>query len=84
MTRSPVVSLATGSSSPLGATLCDGGANFSVYSKSATGVELLLFDHVDDTKPARVIRFDPVSNHSYHYWHAFVGGVSPGQHARRG
>jgi isoamylase len=79
MTRSPVVSLATGSSSPRGATLRDGGANFSVYSKSATGVELLLFDHVDDTKPGRVIRFDPVSNHSYHYWHAFVGGVSPGQ-----
>jgi hypothetical protein len=37
-----------GRSSPLGATLSLEGANFSVYSKHATGIELLLFDGVDD------------------------------------
>jgi len=32
----------TGHSAPLGATVVDGGVNFSLYSRSATGVELLL------------------------------------------
>ena len=41
-----------GRSFPLGATLSADGANFSVYSKHATGIELLLFDSVDDTSQA--------------------------------
>jgi len=36
-----------GSSSPLGATPSPGGVNFSVFSRHATGVELLLFDGVE-------------------------------------
>jgi isoamylase len=68
-----------GQSFPLGASLIDGGANFSLFSRSATGVELLLFDRVDDHVPARVIRFDPYLNRTYHYWHAFIAGVSAGQ-----
>src|SRR4029453_17861510 len=68
-----------GRSSPLGATLFPGGANFSVYSKHATAVELLLFDGVDDARPARVIRIDPSTNRTYHYWHVFVPGVRTGQ-----
>lgn len=68
-----------GLSHPLGATLRDGGANFSLYSRAATGVELLLFDRVDDAKPARVVRLDPADNRTYHYWHVFVPGVQAGQ-----
>src|SRR5215467_8596433 len=68
-----------GRSSPLGATLSLEGANFSVYSKHATGIELLLFDRVDDGRPARVIRIDPSTNRTYHYWHVFVPGVKTGQ-----
>ena len=68
-----------GRSSPLGATLSPEGTNFSVYSKHATAVELLLFDCVDDARPARVIRIDPASNRTYHYWHVFVPGVKAGQ-----
>jgi len=70
---------AQGNSSPLGATPGPEGTNFSVFSKHATGVELLLFDHVDDARPARVIRMDPAVNRTYHYWHVFVPGVQPGQ-----
>ena len=66
-------------SCPLGATLSLGGANFSVYSKHATAIELLLFDCVDDARPARVIRIDPSTNRTYHYWHVFVPGVRAGQ-----
>ncbi|MBP7937548.1 MAG: glycogen debranching protein GlgX [Phycisphaerae bacterium] len=69
----------TGQSDPLGATIVDGGVNFSVFSRSASGMELLLFDREDDTKPARVIPMDPSTNRTYHYWHAFVPGVKAGQ-----
>jgi len=68
-----------GSSSPLGATPSPNGVNFSVFSKHATRVELLLFDRVDDTKAARVVRLDPSANRTYHYWHVFVPDVRPGQ-----
>jgi isoamylase len=70
---------ATGRSSPLGATVCRGGVNFSVYSREASGVELLLFDREDDARATRVIRVDPSTNRTYHYWHVFVPDVQPGQ-----
>src|SRR5688500_10280001 len=69
----------TGRSSPLGATVVDGGVNFSLFSRTATGVELLLFDRDDDAKPSRVVPFDPGADRTYHYWHAFVPDVHAGQ-----
>jgi isoamylase len=71
--------LTRGASSPLGATPCPAGVNFSLFSKHATGVELLLFDQIDDASAARVIRFDPALNRTYHYWHVFVPGLRAGQ-----
>ena len=68
-----------GQSFPLGATVSADGTNFSVYSKHATGIELLLFDCVDDARPTRVISIDPATNRTYHYWHVFVPGVRAGQ-----
>ncbi|PYO11216.1 MAG: glycogen debranching enzyme GlgX [Candidatus Rokuibacteriota bacterium] len=68
-----------GDSSPLGATPSPDGVNFSVFSRHATGVELLLFDGVDDTKAASVVRLDPAANRTYYYWHVFVPNVRPGQ-----
>ncbi len=79
-TRSRVAgTIASGSSAPLGAIPSDRGANFSVFSRHATGIDLLLFDHADDAKPSRVIRLDPVANRTYHYWHVFLPGVTAGQ-----
>jgi isoamylase len=68
-----------GTSFPLGASLEAGGANFSVFSKHATGVQLLLFDAVDDNQPSKVIDLDPATQRTYHYWHTFVPGVRAGQ-----
>ena len=68
-----------GQPSPLGTNVTAAGVNFSLFSRTATGVELVLFDRKDDAKPARVITLDPVANRSYHYWHAFVPAVKPGQ-----
>jgi glycogen operon protein len=69
-----------GQSYPLGATVCSNGVNFSVYSKRAEALELLLFDTVDDARPARVIRLDHGRNYrTSHYWHVFVPGMKAGQ-----
>jgi isoamylase len=68
-----------GRSAPLGATVSCGGTNFSVYSRDASGIELLFFDRDDDPRPARVIPLDPSVNRTYHYWHVFVPGVLAGQ-----
>jgi len=70
---------ATGRSAPLGARVVPEGVNFSIYSRSASAVDLLLFDRDDDTRPSRVISIDPVKNRTYHYWHAFVPGLRQGQ-----
>jgi isoamylase len=71
--------VAQGRSFPLGATLCDGGANFSVFSKHSTAVELCLFERVDAAEPALVIALDPHIHRTYHYWHAFIPGIAHGQ-----
>ncbi|MGD9044998.1 MAG: hypothetical protein PVG06_14865 [Desulfobacterales bacterium] len=46
-----------GQSFPLGVTVDSDGANFSVFSKNTTAIELLLFDTVDESCPARTISF---------------------------
>lgn len=68
-----------GKSFPLGASLVAAGANFSMFSKHATAVQLLLFDHADDARPSRVIDLDPRTQRTYHYWHTFVPGIRAGQ-----
>ena len=72
-------SSARGSSHPLGSSVQADGTNFSIYSRTATGVELLLYDREDDARPSRSITLDPVANRTYHYWHCFVPRVKPGQ-----
>jgi isoamylase len=69
----------TGASAPLGASVRSGGVNFSVFSRSATLIELLLFDGEKATEPARIIPLDAQLHRTYHYWHTFVPGLEPGQ-----
>ncbi len=76
--RHAISSMTQGSSFPLGATVQLDGVNFSVFSKHATAVQLVLFDRVDAAAPARVIDLDPRTQRSYHYWHAFVPGIAAG------
>jgi isoamylase len=56
-----------------------GGVNFSIYSRNATAVELVFFNREDDVQPERIITIDPATNRTFHYWHAFVPDVRPGQ-----
>ena len=71
--------LRSGASAPLGATVRDGGVNFSVFSKDAVLVELLLFDDANAIKPAKVIPLKADKHRTYHYWHIFMPDLQPGQ-----
>ena len=64
---------------PLGASVEAGGVNFCVFSSKADAVDLLLFDDAGGPAPTRVIRLDARAHRTYHYWHAFVPGLRPGQ-----
>ncbi len=76
---SSVEAIHVGRSWPLGATVVEGGVNFSLYSRTASAVELLFFDREDDPRASRSIRINPRTSRSYHYWHTFVPGISSGQ-----
>ena len=68
-----------GHAAPLGATPMRGGVNFSLFSRNATGVELLLFANPEDPQPQRILRLDPQINRTFYYWHIFVPGIGAGQ-----
>jgi isoamylase len=69
-----------GSPHPLGATPDKDGVNFSLFSRNATGVDLLLFRKHDDRDPFQVIQLDPYVNKTFHFWHCYVRGLKPGTH----
>ena len=69
----------TGCPYPLGATVCPAGTNFSILSTSASGMQIVLFDHPDDYAAARTITLDPARNRTSNYWHIFLLGITPGQ-----
>ncbi len=73
------VNIPHGKSHPLGATYYPEGVNFSIFSKHATRVDLLLFDHEDDATPSSVISMDPDKNRTFYYWHTFIPNLKPGQ-----
>ncbi|MBK8501146.1 MAG: glycogen debranching protein GlgX [Saprospiraceae bacterium] len=68
-----------GQSFPLGATLYEGGVNFSVFSKNCERVELLLFDKKDHSAPQYIIPLNSQTNRTFYYWHAFIPGLRQGQ-----
>jgi isoamylase len=43
-------------------------------------VELLLFDRHDSAEPIQTITLDPLTNHSFLFWHVYVGGLKAGMH----
>jgi isoamylase len=73
------INMPFGSSYPLGATCYTEGTNFSIFSKNARQIDLLLFDKEEDAKPSRIIKLDPDVNRTFYYWHVFVPGVVHGQ-----
>lgn len=62
-----------GSSTPLGSTWDGEGVNFALFSESATGVEVCLFD--DSGAETRL----PLIERTGWVWHGYVPGLRPGQ-----
>ncbi|HLJ15139.1 MAG TPA: glycogen debranching protein GlgX [Bryobacteraceae bacterium] len=60
---------------PQGATWDGGGVNFSIYSESASGVELCLFDD-PKTPCTETIR---LTEQEGHVWHCYLPGIKLGQ-----
>ncbi|MEM9187347.1 MAG: glycogen debranching protein GlgX, partial [Planctomycetota bacterium] len=63
---------------PYGAVLRDGGVQFAVYSKNATGMRVLLYKRVSDREPYRLIEFHPDTDRWGDIWSVFVPELPPG------
>ena len=61
-----------------GATWTAEGVNFSVFSKNAQRIELLLYQATDSSEPLQTIALDPNMNRTHFFWHVFVEGLRPG------
>lgn len=57
---------------PSGAKKNAGGVNFSIFSRHATSVELLLFDKSDSKDPFQIIHLDKIPHKTFFSWHVFV------------
>jgi len=67
-----------GSRYPVGATPDDGGTNFSMFSRHATSVELLLYELPNSPSPLQVVRLDPDVNRTFFFWHVYVERLPEG------
>jgi isoamylase len=65
---------------PGGATPGDGGVNFSLYSRYATRVFLVIYADATSPTPLDEIALDPDINRTFFFWHVFVLGAEPGMH----
>ncbi len=65
---------------PPGASVEDDGVNFSVFSRHATGAELLLYAGERDQEPFQIIRLDPRHNRTFFSWHVLIPDLPPGTH----
>src|ERR1044072_9322495 len=61
---------------PLGATWDGNGVNFALYTENAEGVDLCLFNSLEDDVETIKIRF---KERTHHVWHMYVTGIAPGQ-----
>ncbi len=65
---------------PPGATPDADGVNFSVFSRYATSVELLLYQQADSPGPFQIISLNPDMNRTFFFWHVYVEGLPSGIH----
>ena len=77
ISRNAVPSVA-GCEPTLGPVIAANGVHFTVFS-SADRVELVLFDSVDDERPAHVLELERQPHSCGRYWHRFVTGIRAGQ-----
>ena len=67
-----------GSPLPLGPSLQSTGVNFSLFSRNATRVWLLLYETAEAREPCSIVQLDPRRNRTGDIWHIRVEGVGRG------
>ena len=72
--------IAPGNRYPDGATPVAGGVNFSIFSRHATHVELLLFETAASPQPLQVIPLEAHLHRDFFYWHVLVMKLPVGTH----
>ncbi len=72
------ISIGAGAPFPAGATVVDGGVNFSVFSRNATAMTLRLYSDATSQDPIRAVCLDPGYNRDRFMWHVFVSGIDAG------
>ncbi len=61
---------------PQGATVVEGGVNFSVFTRNGTAVFLDFFREAADEEPYQTFQFNAKTNRTGDIWHVFVEGLS--------
>ena len=64
---------------PFGAVLGPNGVKFSVFSRNATDMRLLLYNKPGDREPAEIIQFDAENDRWGDVWTTHVPGLDAGQ-----
>lgn len=64
---------------PFGAILREGGVQFSVVSRMATSMKLLLYDKPEDFDPVETVTFNSTAHRWGDVWTIFLEGIKPGQ-----
>jgi glycogen operon protein len=77
--RQPCPSLQFTYQPPFGASINNTGAQFSVFSRSATAMRLLLYNEVNDTEPSEIISFDRDTDRWGDVWSLNVPSLAHGQ-----
>ncbi|RYU62973.1 glycogen debranching enzyme GlgX [Methylolobus aquaticus] len=67
-----------GSPLPLGPSLQSTAVNFSLFSRNATRVWLLLYETAEAREPCSIVQLDPRRNRTGDIWHIRVEGVGRG------
>jgi glycogen operon protein len=78
--RAAAYAIRPGSRYPAGATVVAEGVNFSIYSRHATQVELLLFHAADSPQPFQVITLESRIHRDFFFWHVLVVDLPVGTH----
>ncbi|MCL2276626.1 MAG: glycogen debranching protein GlgX [Treponema sp.] len=68
----------TGKAMPLGASLTREGVNFSVFSKNAAVITLIIFESAEANSPWIEIPLDKRKHKTGNMWHCFIRGLDAG------
>ncbi|MCL2374778.1 MAG: alpha-amylase family glycosyl hydrolase, partial [Treponema sp.] len=67
-----------GKALPMGATLTGNGVNFSVFSRHATELTLILFESTEKESPRKEIKLSGKNNRTGDVWHCHIPGLKAG------